>query len=190
VYRTGYLLLRKKHPNLTYEEIGRKFIDNHLEEVANKYRTRTYFIVRGNDKVKDVRLFSIVELEIMYGSLRAGLNAYLPDDIKLLHKAANSFRSGQRKRILEKNDYRCRLCGAGIDLDEESWEIHHKLPSAFGGFNKIPNLIPLCTTPSHKDVSIAVAKKDYRSAMIYISCDVLDIPEEYLVGFSTNRSSL
>lgn len=183
MYRVGYVLLRKKHSKLTYEEIGRQFASNHLEEVMNKYRTRTYFVVRGNDKVKDLRLFSIVELEIMYGSLRAGLNAYLPNDKNELHKAANSFRSGQRKRILEKNDYRCRLCGAEIDLDEESWEIHHKRPSAYGVSNKIPNLIPLCTTPCHKDVSIAVAKKDYRSAMIFISCDVLYIPEEYLVGF-------
>ena len=184
IYRRGLVLLKANNKDLTYNQIGLLFNNTHIERVSTDYRNRDKFIVRGYGKFKDIYLFSIVELEIMYGSVRAGLNAYLPDDKKKLHTCSNSFRSGLRKKILVKNDYRCRLCGAEIDLDEESWETHHKLPSAYGGTNKSNNIIPLCSTPCHKDVSTAVFKKDYQSAMIFITCDVLELPEEVLVTFS------
>lgn len=188
IYKRGITLLKEKNSQLSYEEIGRKFDSEHIERISTEFRNRDRFVVRSRTAdQKDLSLFSIVELQIVYGSVRAGLNAYLPGDKALLHKCSNAFRSGLRTKILIKNDYVCQLCGAEVALDEESWEIHHKQPSAHGGTNKISNLIPLCTTPCHKDVSRAVSKKDYNSALNFVICNVLVLPQGILETFHKSK---
>jgi hypothetical protein len=44
-----------------------------------------------------------------------------------------------RKKILERDDYKCRLCGSTEDL-----EVHHMQALVYGGKSEEKNLITLC----------------------------------------------
>ena len=44
-----------------------------------------------------------------------------------------------KKVVFKRDNNKCRLC-----LDKEELQIHHLTPKAFGGSNRIDNLITLC----------------------------------------------
>lgn len=44
-----------------------------------------------------------------------------------------------RDSVIERDDFRCQMCGCGRDL-----EVHHILPRHLGGMDCSANLITLC----------------------------------------------
>ncbi|KKK86745.1 hypothetical protein LCGC14_2760190, partial [marine sediment metagenome] len=50
--------------------------------------------------------------------------------------------SGQRFRILERDEFRCRYCGRGADI--VSLEVDHVIPRALGGRTTWGNLVAAC----------------------------------------------
>jgi hypothetical protein len=51
-----------------------------------------------------------------------------------------------RRRVLERDGYRCRMAGCGSTRD---LEVHHRVPLALGGSDGIENLLALCG-PCHR----------------------------------------
>lgn len=83
------------------------------------------------------------------------LNYFDPHDRdKLLRKALQA-RPSFRQKILEKQKCLCGYCLSPILTD---FDIHHKLPVAWGGTNSISNLVALCREPCHAQVTRAVAR--------------------------------
>lgn len=54
-----------------------------------------------------------------------------------------------RLRVLERDGYRCRKCGANL-RGVFYREVHHIIPLARGGTNLLSNLISLCSCCHHK----------------------------------------
>ena len=50
----------------------------------------------------------------------------------------------QRKRILQRDGYKCRNCRRSVKEKEVELEIHHIVPKAMNGSDKDSNLATLC----------------------------------------------
>jgi hypothetical protein len=105
------------------------------------------------------------------GTTTNGLSAYHPVDKEILESKALYWIFGLRRALLQKTKGLCALCNCNI-LDE-SWEIHHKKPRAYGGKNDISNLIPLCK-PCHRSITKAVAETNMADIELFEQYKVLD----------------
>jgi hypothetical protein len=65
-----------------------------------------------------------------------------PRQLRLVKRQARSISFSLRTRILERDDFRCRRCGAGPR--EEKLVIDHVVPVASGGTSDESNLQTLC----------------------------------------------
>jgi len=73
IYKRAITLLKSKNSKLSYEEVGRKFETEHIERINTDFRNRDRFVVHPrSDNQKVLALFSIVELQIVYGSIKEG----------------------------------------------------------------------------------------------------------------------
>lgn len=70
-------------------------------------------------------------------------NSFVRDRIELIGGASGTpLSSGYQKKILERDGYKCQICGEVFPADQ--LEVHHIKPQAKGGRHYPANLVALC----------------------------------------------
>nr|YP_009519447.1 hypothetical protein [Rhipiliopsis peltata]AYC65494.1 hypothetical protein [Rhipiliopsis peltata] len=112
-----------------------------------------------------------------------GKNPYIPEDLEKIAKINLQLRTSWHKKILKRYQNKCGLCGENLIKRNLRYELHHILPLKYNGKDKIVNLVPLCPTPCHSDITSAVAKRSKKKCLYFIKRGVLKIPPENLDNF-------
>lgn len=76
-----------------------------------------------------------------------GVHAYYPDKVEKID--LKYFSKNTKDQVLERDNYRCVICGKGV-ADGVLLEIDHKIPISRGGSNSIENAQTLCVSCNNK----------------------------------------
>jgi hypothetical protein len=117
-------------------------------------------------------LFHPASAEVSTPSIALNMSAYHPDDRIVLADKAMYWRRGLQADILKRSKGRCACCYASLVDNENTFELHHLQPKAYGGPLTKLNLLALCKE-CHKEVSLAVQQKDLERISYYESLRVL-----------------
>lgn len=111
-------------------------------------------------------------IEVSTPKIITGLSSYFPSErLKLIETSIN-WKKGLRKTLLLKSKGLCKNCGCSLLDQNETMEIHHIQPKAFGGRAQFTNLALLCKE-CHKEVTAAVASKNLEQILIYEQSKIL-----------------
>lgn len=188
VFRSLRYWIWKKYYKVCYKKAKNRFDKaKHLE--INKFVLATYFHTYDNithhpiiyDKMaKPHILFDITNVDYCSPTYtNRARNAFILEDSELLYAVNLRQKSRFNQAIFELHGSRCALCGKNLQTNVIPHELHHILPKRFGGKDRPNNLIPLCKSPCHKQVSSSVASLNIDQIRKYIKLGILEIPANY-----------
>ncbi len=121
----------KKHPNkdISHPEA--------VDWVTEEYKKKTGKILRDPD-----RAIRNLHQDGYLLKVRKGVYRYNPDSVKLRH--LENFTPQLKKRILERDGYKCVICGRGIKEGMEL-QVDHIKPKDLGGRATFENGQTLCS---------------------------------------------
>lgn len=159
--------MNRKHQAQGYTQIPNLVIDEYLEEIGpstfavlvvmsryadEKGRCRLSFtdLTKATGLSRQIISLAARTLEqhgLITSEKNPGYNTVytLIEPTESKHKAIiiPSFSNSRRFNVLQRDSYRCRLCGASAD-DGARLEVDHIIPRASGGTNAMDNLWTLC----------------------------------------------
>ncbi len=171
-----------KHPNkdIPHPEI--------VDWVVKEYKKRTNEVFRDPDRGIRKLAQSGYLIKVSKGVYR-----YVPDFVH--NRELQDFTSTQKKKILERDGYRCAVCGKGI---KEGVELHidHIKPKDLGGKATLENGQILCSqhnflkknlnqTTTGKKIFINLynlAKKENDTNLLKFCSDILNVFEEHNIN--------
>ncbi|MDE1825380.1 MAG: HNH endonuclease [Candidatus Micrarchaeota archaeon] len=120
----------KKHPrrNIKHPEV--------VDWAVNTYKKRTKKVFRDPD-----RAIRKLAQEGYLIKISKGVYKYEPGFI--VRRELNDFTQAQKEAIIERDDYRCVICGRGVK-DGIELQVDHIKPKDLGGTNSIENGQTLC----------------------------------------------
>jgi len=180
-------IFRKK--SRTYKHLLGKFIRTKFTKPTgrakegNKPLKTKWWYVPMQDTIKKVQDLPLVcpalhpitqplHIQFREKGSALSLNAFHPSDRIILETYAIHWKLGNWGKVLKKTQGCCAKCNISLMDPDQLLELHHVNPIKFGGSRTIPNLLPLCTE-CHKEVSIAVAKKDLVSIIQFEDMKIL-----------------
>lgn len=156
-----------------------------VDWVVAEYQKRTGKVFRDPDR-------AIRQLAQTGFLVKVRKGCYLHDPTWIQNKELNLFTESQKQQILERDNYRCVICGRGLK-DGVELHIDHIKPRALGGEATLENGQTLCgqhnylkktnqQTETGKRMFIRLyelASKDENESLINFCKDVLKIYEKH-----------
>ena len=135
---------KRRHPNKSAQWVKDKYFESHggYSWVLSDRR-------RVNGEIRVYRLLKITQIRrFRHLKIRGLANPFDPDwemyfEQRLTHQLKIRPHRSQTVRLLWlKQQGRCPVCRASLALDDP-WHVHHRLPKAEGGDDKVRNLVLL-----------------------------------------------
>lgn len=118
-----------------------------VDWVVAEYKNRTGKVFRDPDR-------AIRKLSQEGYLIKVKKGVYRYDPYAVTHKELEDFTPAQKKAIMERDGYRCVICGRGIK-DGVELQVDHIRPKDLGGTNSIDNGETLCAQHN-------IQKKNYK----------------------------
>lgn len=176
-YKKAYKFTKQRFDKANHTEIHKRVMDSYFPRHGSY---DTWPQVR--DKSGKLHVLADIS-EIKYINpvfTNSAANPFILEDREIIDKVHLSLKRSWKEVVLERTCACCGLCGRRIDMNFIPYELHHILPKRFGGTDRPNNMIVLCKTPCHVEVSAAVTSRNVDDISKFISCGVLDIPQDYL----------
>ena len=150
-------LLKEFFLNNPYRDIPHPEV---VDWVTKEWQKRTGNVFRDPDR----GIRSLYQKGFLM-KIRKGVYQYDPRNI--YHKELDDFTKVQKKEILERDGYRCVMCGKG-EKDGVELHVDHIKPKDLGGKATITNGQTLCSTHNFRKKIIAKPKPVKKCSFVFI----------------------
>jgi len=176
-YKKAYKFTKIRFDKANHTEIHKKVMNSYF----SNYKTyNTWPQIKDNTGKLHI-LTDISDIKYVNPVFtNSAANPFILEDRVIIDKVHLTLKRSWKEVILERTCACCGLCGRRIDMNFIPYELHHILPKRFGGTDKPNNMIVLCKTPCHLEVSTAVRSRNVNDISKFIQCGILDIPQDYL----------
>nr|YP_009185223.1 putative reverse transcriptase, intron maturase and HNH endonuclease [Bracteacoccus giganteus]ALO63563.1 putative reverse transcriptase, intron maturase and HNH endonuclease [Bracteacoccus giganteus] len=156
-----------------HEEVKNKFF--------SKYENFESWPVVYDEKGIPHPLFDILKVSFVVPTFsNSARNAYITEDREILDRVTLRMKPTWRDVVMDKWLGCCGLCRKRLDINYVPYELHHILPRRFGGKDQPSNIVPLCKSPCHNQVSSAISSKDVENILQFMALGILEVPPDFI----------